>query len=134
MWATPAPGGGRLGFPEGHPHFRGVLPPAIGPVGQTLEGHDLVLVAGSSVFPYYPYIPGPPLPEGAELVAITNDPDEAARAPVGDAIVADVKLTLEALVDAVGETDRPAPEPLGDPPPVEDSDPLSPVGGARDAA
>ena len=25
---------------------------------QTLEEHDLVLVAGSSVFPYYPYIPG----------------------------------------------------------------------------
>ena len=90
------------------------------------RGHDLVLVAGSSVFPYYPYIPGPPLPEGAELVAITSDPDEAARAPMGDAIVADVKLTLEALVAAVGESDRPAPEPLGDPPPVEDSDPLSP--------
>ena len=80
VWATPAPGGGRIGFPEGHPHFRGVLPPAIGPAGQALEGHDLVLVAGSSVFPYYPYIPGPPLPEGAELVAITRDPDEAARA------------------------------------------------------
>ena len=111
-----------------------MLPPAIGPVGQTLEGHDLVLVAGSSVFPYYPYIPGPPLPEGAELVAITNDPDEAARAPVGDAIVADVKLTLEALLEAVGESDRPPPEPLGDPPPVEDSDPLDPVGRARHAA
>jgi benzoylformate decarboxylase len=125
VWATPATGGGRLGFPENHPLFRGVLPPAIGPVGQTLEGHDLVIVAGSSVFPYYPYIPGPPLPEGAELVAITNDPDEAARAAAGDAIVADVKLTLEALVEAVGESDRPAPEPLGDPPPIEDSDPLS---------
>jgi benzoylformate decarboxylase len=125
VWATPAPGGGRLGFPENHPNYRGVLPPAIGPVGQTLEGHDLVIVAGSSVFPYYPYIPGPPLPEGAGLVAITNDPDEAARAAAGDAIVADVKLTLEALVEAVGETDRPAPEPLDDPPPVEDSDPLS---------
>ena len=31
VWATPAPGGGRLGFPEGHPHFHGILPPAIGP-------------------------------------------------------------------------------------------------------
>ena len=126
VWASPAPGGGRLGFPEGHPNFRGVLPPAIGPVGQTLEEHDFVLVAGSSVFPYYPYIPGPPLPEGAELVMITSDPDEAARAPVGDAIVADVKLTLEALLASVGESDRPPPEPADDPPPVEDSDPLSP--------
>src|SRR5215208_4350894 len=23
VWATPAPGGGRIGFPEGHPNFRG---------------------------------------------------------------------------------------------------------------
>ena len=29
-----------------------------------------------------------------------SDPDEAARAPMGDAIVADVALTLRALVDA----------------------------------
>ncbi len=127
VWATPAPGGGRLGFPESHPNFRGVLPPAIGPVAQTLEGHDLILVAGSSVFPYYPYIPGPLLPEGAVLVAITSDPDEAARAPMGDAIVADVKLTLEALLEAVPESAPPVPGaqpgPAGDP---GRADPLNP--------
>jgi benzoylformate decarboxylase len=116
--ATPAPGGGRLGFPEGHPFFRGILPPAIGPAGQALEGHDLVLVAGSSVFPYYPYLPGAALPDGTALVAITDDPDEAARAPMGDALVADVGLTLGALLAEVGEApaDRPMPEPLAPPP------------------
>jgi len=81
VWATPAPGGGRLGFPEGHRNFAGVLPPAIGPVAETLRGHDLVLVVGSSVFPYYPYSPGPLLAEGSSLVAITSDPGEAARVP-----------------------------------------------------
>jgi benzoylformate decarboxylase len=125
VWATPAPGGGKLGFPEGHPNFRGVLPPAIGPVAQTLEGHDLILVAGSSVFPYYPHIPGPLLPEGAKLVAITSDPDEAARAPMGDAIVADVKLTLEALLEAVPESSRPAPEPNPGPSEIPAEDPLN---------
>jgi benzoylformate decarboxylase len=125
VWATPAPGGGKLGFPEGHPNFRGVLPPAIGPVAQTLEGHDLILVAGSSVFPYYPYIPGPLLPEGAKLVAITSDPDEAARAPMGDAIVADVKLSLEALLEAVPESSRPAPEPNPGPTEIPAEDPLN---------
>jgi benzoylformate decarboxylase len=125
VWASPAPGGGRLGFPESHPNFQGTLPPGIGAVASTIEGADLVLVAGSSVFPYYPYIPGPPLPEGCELVAITSDPDEASRAPMGDAIVADVRLTLEALVAAVGEaSDREPPTPVGDAPPVEDTDPL----------
>jgi benzoylformate decarboxylase len=80
VWATPATGGGRIGFPEAHPNFQGVLPPAIGALAQTLDGHDLVLVVGSSVFPYYPYIPGPLLPAGATLVQLTSDPGEAARA------------------------------------------------------
>src|SRR3954454_17268201 len=42
--ASPAPGGGRIGFPENHPNFRGVLPPAIGPLGETLAPYDFVLV------------------------------------------------------------------------------------------
>jgi benzoylformate decarboxylase len=125
VWASPATGGHRLGFPENHPNFRGVLPPAIGPVGQTLEGHDLILVVGSSVFPYYPHIPGPLLPEGAALVAITSDPDEAVRAPMGDAIVADVGLTLAALLEAVPESSRPAPEPNAGPQEIPAEDPLN---------
>jgi benzoylformate decarboxylase len=127
VWATPAPGGGRVGFPEGHALFQGVLPPAVAPLAETLAGHDLVLVAGSSVFPYYPNIPGPLLPDGAELVAITSDPDEAARAPMGDALVADVALTLRALLAEVGETTRgvpPARPPPEEPPP---SDPMNPA-------
>jgi benzoylformate decarboxylase len=125
VWATPATGGGRLGFPENHPNYRGVLPPAIGPVAQTLEGHDLILVLGSSVFPYYPHIPGPLLPEGAKLVAITSDPDEAARAPMGDALVADVKLTLAALLEDLPESSRPAPEPNPGPGEIPATDPLN---------
>jgi benzoylformate decarboxylase len=126
VWASPATGGVRLGFPENHPNFCGVLPPAIGPVGQTLEGHDLILVVGSSVFPYYPHIPGPLLPEGARLVAVTSDPDEAVRAPMGDAIVADVRLTLEALLAAVPESSRPVPEPNPGPQEIPAEDPLNP--------
>jgi benzoylformate decarboxylase len=125
VWATPAPGGGRIGFPEDHPNFQGVLPPAIGPLSQTLEAHDLILVVGSSVFPYYPNIPGPLLPEGASLVAITSDPDEAARAPMGDTIVADVALTLTALLEEVQEDSREPPQPRPAPEPPEQSDPMS---------
>jgi benzoylformate decarboxylase len=127
VFASPAPGGGRLGFPESHPLFQGVLPPAIGPVAETLKGRDLILVVGSSVFPYYPYIPGPLLPEGASLVAITSDPDEAARAPMGDVILADVGLALRALLAEVGEANRAEPQPLPDPSPGEESDPLTPT-------
>ncbi len=125
VYASPPTGGGRIGFPEGHPNFRGVLPPAVGPVAETLRGRDLILVVGSSVFPYYPNLPGPLLPEGAELVEITSDPDEAARAPMGEAIVADVKLTLEALLAEVGESDRDAGESLPEPTDGPESDPIS---------
>jgi benzoylformate decarboxylase len=132
VWATPAPGGGRIGFPEDHQAFQGILPPAIGPLSETLEGHDLVLVAGSSVFPYYPNIPGPLLPDGTALVAITNDADEAARAPMGDAIVADVRLTLEALVEAAGSAeDREPPPERPAPEEVELTEPMNPSTAVR---
>jgi len=125
VWASPGTASSRLGFPENHPNFIGVLPPAIGPLAQTLNGHDLILVVGTYVFPYYPYIPGPLLPEGASLVAITSDPDEAARAPMGDAIVGDVGLALQALVELVGTSARSGPEPRPAPPDPPDADPMS---------
>jgi benzoylformate decarboxylase len=118
VWASPATGGSRIGFPERHPQFVNVLPPAIGPIAETLKEHDLILVVGSSVFPYYPYIPGPLLAEGSSLVAITSDPGEAARAPMGDAIVGDVGVALERLVELVPESERALPDPrpeAGDP-------------------
>ena len=97
-------------LPRESPGLSGDAPPAVGPLAQALAGHDLVLVAGSSVFPYYPNIPGDFLAEGTTLVAITCDPDEAARAPMGEAIVADVALTLRALADELaGPCDREAP-------------------------
>src|SRR6185437_5646798 len=128
VWASPATGGSRLGFPERHPNFAGVLPPAIGAVSETLKAYDLVVVVGSSVFPYYPYIPGPLLGETTELVALTSDPGEAAGAPMGEAIVGDVGLALERLVALIPEATRDAPEPRpepGDPPAADPPDRLS---------
>jgi benzoylformate decarboxylase len=125
VWAIPAPGGGRIGFPEAHPNFAGVLPPAIGPIAETLKPYDLVLVVGASVFSYYPYIPGPLLHDGTALVQITSDPDEAVRAPMGEAIVADPAHALARLAGLVPEADRPAPEPRPSPGEPEDSDPIT---------
>jgi benzoylformate decarboxylase len=140
VYATPATGGGRLGFPEDHPQFQAILPPAVQPVGETLAPHDFVLAVGTSIFPYYPNIPGPLLAPGTSLMAITSDPDEAARAPMGDAIVADVALTLQALADAVvgalehaGST-REAPPVRSAPEEVPLSDPMSPSTAVRTLA
>ncbi len=125
VWSTPAVGGGRIGFPEAHPNFVGVLPPAIGALSETLKPYDLVLVVGSAVFPYYPYFPGPLLAEGTSLIAINGDAVEASRAPMGDAIVGDVALALEALVELVEPSERAAPEPRAAPPEPEPSEPMT---------
>ena len=127
VFATPVTGGGRLGFPEDHPHFRGILPPAIAPIATVLAPYDLVVCAGTSIFPYYPYVPGAALADTTALVAITSDPAEAARAPVGDAIVADVGVTLRALLAEVGEVHRSAPAAVAGPSPADESTPLSPA-------
>ncbi|WP_406502850.1 benzoylformate decarboxylase [Streptomyces sp. NBC_01602] len=108
VWTTPLPG--LSGFPENHPLYQGLLPPGAGWVSEALKGHDLVVVLGNPVFRYYPYIPGPYLPEGTCLIHITSDPDEAARAPVGDAYVADVRAAVEVLLGEISDTSRKAPQ------------------------
>jgi benzoylformate decarboxylase len=114
-----APSAPRCPFPTTHPCFRGVLPAGIAALSAELRGHDLVLVFGAPVFRYHQYDPGLYLPEGCQLVAVTCDPHEAARAAVGDAIVADVALTLQALAALVASPDRPMPEPAPRPAPAD---------------
>src|SRR5208337_1182281 len=77
--------------------------PAIGPLCQKLEAHDVALVVGASVFRYYPYTPGPYLPDGMRLLHISDDPVETARAPVGDSLLGDAVLSLAALKELVGD-------------------------------
>jgi benzoylformate decarboxylase len=124
VWSAPL--AERVGFPENHPQFQGMLPPAIGPLAEVLQGHDLVLVIGAPVFRYYPYVPGEYLPTGARLLHITDDPDEAARAPVGDSLLADAALACAALAEQVPAADRPAPSPQSPPPPPDLGAPLTP--------
>ncbi|MBY8872238.1 benzoylformate decarboxylase [Micromonospora sp. PLK6-60] len=124
VWAAPAPE--RAVFPEDHPHFRGVLPYAIGPLADALRGHDTVLVIGAPVFRYYPHVPGDYLPAGARLLHVTDDPDESARAPVGDSLLGDAGLALDALRELVPPADRPPPAPRPAPEPPEAADPPAP--------
>ena len=80
--------------------------------------------------PGVPVLPASPrtyLPQGTSLIHITNDPDEAARAPVGDAIIADVRSAAQALLAAAKPTQRPAPPPRAPIPEVEHAEtPLKP--------
>jgi benzoylformate decarboxylase len=114
-WVAPSPH--RLPFPNRHPLFRGVLPAGIAPVSAALTGHDLVLVLGAPVFRYHQHVPGEFLPEGTRLVQVTDDAGAAARAPMGEALVADPAPVIEALLAQVpgrtsagGHTEIPEPK------------------------
>ncbi|MDP9782536.1 benzoylformate decarboxylase [Pseudomonas fluorescens] len=98
-----APSASRCPFPTRHPSFRGVLPAAIAGISKTLAGHDLIIVIGAPVFRYHQFAPGEYLPAGARLLHITSDPQEAARAPMGDALIGDIAETLRALAEGVEE-------------------------------
>jgi benzoylformate decarboxylase len=111
VYMSPLPD--RASFPQTHPQFRGMAAMAIGALSKQLRGHDLIIVVGAEVFRYYPYIAGEYLPEGAELLQVTSDPHDAAAAIVGESLLSDAKLALEAFIDAVPEVkSRPAPKPL----------------------
>ena len=99
VWS--APSSERTPFPEDHPLYAGGLPFSQGGLSERLAGHDVILVVGAPVFRYYPWVPGPYVPEGARLLHITSDPDESGRAPVGDSLIGDAVLALEALTTLV---------------------------------
>ncbi|MCW5252619.1 MULTISPECIES: benzoylformate decarboxylase [unclassified Streptomyces] len=119
VWAAPSQF--RLPFPNRHPLFRGVLPAGIAPVSEAFEGHDLVLVLGAPVFRYHEYLPGRYLPEGTRLVQVTGDAPAAARAPMGEALVADPGEVIALLLEALGEPEAPAGahRPVPEPPSAE---------------
>ncbi len=97
----------RTPFPETHPLFAGNLPAAIGPLSDRLAGHDLIAVVGAPVFRYYPYVPGRYLPDGAALLHVTDDPDQAAKAIAGDSLVGDAGLFLGSILPLVTARPRP---------------------------
>jgi benzoylformate decarboxylase len=87
----------RIPFPTKHTNFLGTLATPIAGVRQQLTGHDLVIVFGAPAFRYHAWSPGSYLPDGTQLVMVTADPDQAARAPMGDAIVGDPTAAMEQL-------------------------------------
>lgn len=102
-----APLAERAVFPETHRLFQGMLPIARGPLSSALDGFDVVLVVGAEVWRYYPYVAGPVVPPGVEVLHITNDPHDASTALVGDSLLSDARLALEGLYKLLSTLDRP---------------------------
>lgn len=100
VWLAPSPS--RAPFPTRHGRFRGVLPTGLGAVPDELAGHDLILVFGAAVFRYHQFVDGPLLPESAQVMGVTSDPDEATRAPFGTLLIGDPSDALQRVAAAQG--------------------------------
>lgn len=122
VWA--APSSPRCAFPTRHHCFRGMLPAGITSIGHLLTGHDLIIVIGAPVFRYHQFEDGPFLPKGSELILISCDQQETARAPVGDAWIGDMLPILSQLAFHVADRAKAMPAPLPAPIPVAASHPL----------
>jgi benzoylformate decarboxylase len=97
VWA--APQSPRLGFPEDHPRYRGHLAPGYARAAEQLIGVEVALVVGAPVFAFLPYDPGEePMPA---IVQITDDPDEAARAPSVLSLIGDTRAIALALLERI---------------------------------
>jgi benzoylformate decarboxylase len=119
--------GGRAGFPQDHPLFRGHLPADRPRVREALAGMDLVLVVGTAALRQYHFAEGPLVPAGARIVVVTADPAEAERSPAELAVIgepADVVAALVAELNASGgpartaAAARPDSQPAAEPPAV----------------
>ncbi len=100
------PNADRISFPQNHRQYQGVLPKAIGPLTEALRNHDLVLAIGAPVFRDSPYVAGEYLPKGCELLQITSDAYDAGAAPVGDSLLADAHLALDALLNIIPKSEH----------------------------
>ena len=68
---------------------------------------DVVLVIGSTVFNYYPHIPGEIVKQGTKVLQLTNDPQVAARALTGTSVIGNILLAVEQLLQLVEQRDMP---------------------------
>jgi benzoylformate decarboxylase len=123
VWETPM--GGRRSFPEDHPLFAGFLPPLRQPLADKLSCHDVVLVLGAPVFTYHVHVEGRFIAEGTRLFQLTDDPEQAARAPVGTSLYSSIRLGVEQLVARLPQRPRAMPSlaPWAAPPAA--SDPIT---------
>lgn len=108
----------RVGFPQDHAQFAGHLPWQRALQRERLEGHDLLLAVGTGPAKLYMYDPGPLLPPDAQLVVISDLPEEAHRSPAELALLADPGAACAALAERVTADVPAVTEPLYERPPA----------------
>jgi benzoylformate decarboxylase len=107
VWVAPM--SSRNSFPEDHRLFAGFLAADRPKIVTALDGADLILVLGAPAFTYHVEGAGPHVPDGAQLVQLTDNPGQAAWTPVGRSIVTHLKLGVRALLDGPAPAKRAPP-------------------------
>lgn len=94
-----APLYGSLLFPTTHPQWKGMLVPYASVMGPQLEEFERIFWVGGQVGLVYPYTPGSPVPESAELVHLSDDDDQVGRThPTRLGTTGAIRASLAALV------------------------------------
>jgi len=128
-WQAPvwvAPRSFHCGFPESHPLFAGFLAPLKSAVVDKLQGHDLILVLGAPAFTYHNESLGPFLPDGARLIQIVSDPNQAAFTPEGLSVAANLDAAVADLLARPAPAARPSAKGRGPRPTIPSGDPITP--------
>jgi benzoylformate decarboxylase len=107
VWVAPM--NARVSFPEDHRLFQGFLSAFREKIVSDLADADLVLVLGGPAFTYHAEGFGPHVPEGATLIQLTNDPNQASYTPGGTAIVTNLKAGIDDLLAGTPPSARQAP-------------------------
>ncbi|MEW1864403.1 thiamine pyrophosphate-dependent enzyme [Streptomyces sp. NPDC088194] len=108
VWQEPF--GARAGFPQDHRLFAGHLPAARARLREALAPYDLLLVVGAPFLRQYPYGQGPLAGPGTRVAVVTDDPDEAHRAPADLAVVTPLPDFCDRLARRVPPRDGRAPD------------------------
>jgi benzoylformate decarboxylase len=123
VWASPF--SMRASFPERHPLFSGFLHAGPEMLTGALAPYDLVVVFGAPVFTFHVEGRAGIFESGTPVWQVTDNPTDAAIAPVGTSILSSMGPALAELLACLGDTDREPPPPRAAARQPEASDPIT---------
>ncbi|WP_431281389.1 benzoylformate decarboxylase [Humitalea sp. 24SJ18S-53] len=106
-----SPFASRICFPEDHPLFAGFLAAAPGAVAEALAPYDFVLVLGAPVFTFHVAGICALFESGTPIWQFTTDPEAAAAAPAGRAVLGAMRFAIPGLASRLPEPTRQNPAP-----------------------
>ncbi len=96
-----APLSSRMGFPNWHPLYAGMLQPVLPLIFQTLTRFDVVAVIGAPAFLTYPYLPGPQSLPKTRIYQVTDVPDDLAASLADFGYLGSIKESITQLLKAI---------------------------------